>query len=353
MLTSPLSSLPHQSMGIDCHPQEKKTSFCQTSTTLLGRVSDVYQRMIQDLSQWLYRQGKTLKICSFITASLCGEPLASIQSGIHAHLYNWKEDFAKKGIYDAADEVSMELLKTELKTHTTPQALNPLLLLHGTLSKPSIFYSWSNPLQQAHQDQNIGPVITLQLPDDLEKRMSVVYRTINQIHEIYQTSTCHKQFKIDILGHSLGGYAGHLAQIKPDHIHIHDEEGIERRWHSIHPFDRNDKVGKVVSVAAPTWLCCHNQKDETTKNSLYQDIYPLKVYTEKNVESAYTPDQLAQTQKNHPHLLDIIPIHDAISPCVSPLNDSQTIYVEGKHVGVMHDPKVCQIALDFLVNKTQ
>ncbi len=314
--------------------------------SLLERISDAYLGTVQDFSQYLFRKGWI--VASLIVPSLFGEPCASIQSAVR-RIFGWKTSWESHGFYNAADSNSLAKLRDTLKGQDPANNQTPLLLLHGVFSTPDIWLPWADTLQQAEKDKKIGQVITLQLPNNIEERMQVVYKAIDAIAEIYREVNKLPAAQVDIIGHSLGGYAGHLAAFNPDQIEIKEQTKVERRWHCIDPAQRNPKVRKVISVAAPTWLCCQGQRDETTLcEPGHAEIYPWKVFSEKNIAQSFTPAQIATIQQHHHNIYDIIATQDAISATVSPLPKEQVFHVKHGHLGATTCPKVCQLAISIL-----
>lgn len=332
--------------SIAAYPYTVDPAGCTKKASLFERISDAYHTAVQDFSQYLFRKGWI--ISSMIVPSLLGEPLESIQSAVR-RIFGWKTTFEKHGFYDAADAGSLAKLRHTLNGDDPSKNQVPVLLFHGVFSTPDIWMPWADELQKAQKDKKIGHVITLQLPNNLEERMKVVYKAIEDIAEIYRTTNNQQQAQVDIIGHSLGGYAGHLAAFNLDQIEIKDDAKVERRCHSIDPAHRNPTVRKVVSVAAPTWLCCNGQRDETTPcEPNQQDIYPWKVFTEKNIERSFTPGQVETIQNCHQNIYDIVATQDAISAIISPLPKEQVFHVKHGHVGAATCTEVCKLAVSIL-----
>jgi pimeloyl-ACP methyl ester carboxylesterase len=302
------------------------------------KLLDVYHRSIQDFSQLLFMKGWTKS--SLLFPALFGEPYESLSAGLR-DLFGWQSSLAKHGFFDAGDPKSLNGLKVTLQSQKD-SPLTPVLLFHGLFSTPAIFIPWASELEKAVKDKKIGYVITTQLPNNLDERMRTVRSITQKVNDIYKSVNGPQ--RVNIIGHSLGGYAGHLlADVKNE---IKDPLGVVRRWHGSEP---NDQVEKVISIAAPTWLCCQGQHDETTHVEPHkEDIYPWKVYTTKNVKKSYTSDQINTIQKVHKNIFDIIATQDAISPIVSPLPEKQIYYVKHRHLGAITSQKVCQLAISIL-----
>lgn len=313
--------------------QVKAPQIKKKNSSISERTSRAYNTAIQDFSQWLYRKGWV--IGSFMSACLLGEPLETFKSAVRK-VFGWKSDFEKKGFYDAGDPKSLKKLKADLKQN--PSHAVPVLGLHSLAASPSIFKPWAENLAKARDEKRIGHFITLQLPNDLSQRMEIVYRTIEKISKIYQKRTGQRQ--VDLIGHSLGGYSAHLAAYLPEALEIKDKEGVVRRWHKVGNKNRNPLVRKVVSIAAPTWLCCHGQKDKTSPKQKIEDIYPVKATTEKSIKKAYTRKQRKTIRKYHKNIFDVVGSYDAISPIISPLRKKQIITVPKGHNGIISSKKV-------------
>lgn len=278
-----------------------------------------------------------------MAATLLAEPHETFRAAISS-VFGWKKRLQKRGFYDANDAQSIKQLKKYLEMN--PNAKMPILALHGLSSDPSIFKPWSRTLHQAQIEGKIGKIVTLKLPNDLDKRMAMVYKTVHRLSKIYRKRTGKSQ--VDIFGHSLGGYAGHLAAFKPNSIQIKDANGVERRWHLVGQEQRNSEVRQVISIVAPAWLCCSGQKDETSPKQKREDIYPLKIFTEKNVKTAYTKAQLKAIKKHHENIYDFVAEFDAISPNASPFPKKQITTFNKGHMGVMTDKKVCEKLISVL-----
>ena len=298
---------------------------------LLDNISSLANKAIQDLSQWLYHKGWV--IGSYLTASLIGEPLETIKASLRIAV-SWQSALGKQGIIDAANQKELNSFKVNGKV--------PVILLHGVYATPHTFIPWAPYLKAAVDSKEIGPVLTLQLDNDLEKRMKQLYKVIEKVCRIQQDKGIPNP-QVDLIGHSLGGYAAHLAMCNEDQITIRDEKGIERRWHSIKKEDRNPQVRKVISVAAATWNCVSGQT-----NGKNDDIYPPEVFTRKDIESAYPADQLKAIRESHEDCYDFVGTFDALSATVSPLHKKYVYSFTHKHLGILTCPKVCRKAIDIL-----
>ncbi len=318
-----------------------------TAPSIFERITDIYLTAVQDFSQFLFRNG--WKTCALAIPSLFGELGESILSAVR-RIFGWETTLTKcYGFYNAADPASLDCLLSTLKDDPGEKERIPVLLFHGLFSTPDIWMPWAMELEKAEKSKKIGPLITLQLPNDLQERMKVVYKAIDDVAEIYRQAGREQPFQVDLVGHSLGGYAGHLAAFLPDQITLKDEKGVRRRWHNVGPSSRNETVRKVVSVAGPTWLCCTGQHDETTVlPPEREDIYPKNVFTTKKIEGSFTPDQIATIRSTHQGIYDIVGSYDAISSTVSPLPEEQVYQFKLGHVGLATDPRVCQIAISIL-----
>lgn len=304
------------------------------SLSFIERISDLFQRILQDFSFYLSKKG--WKISSLILPAVLGEPIETMRSAAR-RIFGWKSSWERHGFYDAGNPKSLEKLVDKLKEEGANK-LSPVLLFHGIFSTPDIWMPWSDALQKSRDQGKIGHVVSLQLPDDLEKRMGVVDETINRLVKIYQ-----HQSKINLVGHSLGGSAAHLAAFEASVIQ--DENGMEKRWHY---HERNQHVGKVISIAAPTWLCCNGQKDETTVGN--QAIYPEKAFSGKKVEGSYSGAQIKAIRESHKDIYDIVGTQDGITATVSPLPPSQVCVFKLGHLGVATSKKVCEVAIGILSN---
>ncbi len=311
---------------------------------LAERIKRAYLIVIQDFSYYLFKKG--WKITSMIFPTIFGEPVVNFRCSIR-RIVGWKAQWDKLNFYNALEPKSLDKLRTRLKTDDPVNNKPPLILFCGLFSTPDMWLPWSKQLHQAQKKGLIGHVITLQLSNHLPARMTEVYHVVEAITTIFKEQG--KTEKTDLMGHSLGGYAAHLALTKKEYIHIHDEKHIERRWHSIAPEHRNPLVRKVISVAAPTWLCCANQKDETTQCKEHkQDIYPWKIFKNKTVAASYTENQVNDIQANHEGIYDFVASLDAISPNASPLPVKQVRIFNETHCSILSNQKVCAAAIEIL-----
>lgn len=323
-----------------------KGNFYENSKNLsfLENLLNVYNQALQDFRLYLYKKGWILS--SNVIPSLFGEPLETFRC-LFRRFKGWQPLWEKHGFYNAADPHSLKKLQESLRNNDPHIHETPVLLFHGLYSSPDIWIPWAAELNEAKKNKKIGHVITLQLPNDFTERMKVVYQAIDDITTIY--SDHKKEVQVDIIGHSSGGYAGHLAAFHSDHIEITDDNNVERRWHSHNPAHRNKKVRKVISVAAPTWLCCRGQHDETTPcNSSPEFIYPWKVFSERDVEKAYTETQIKTIQNHHDNIYDIVATQDALSSNISPLHKSQVFNFKLGHLGVVACKHVCKKVISIL-----
>lgn len=314
--------------------------------SLWARMTDLYQTAIQDFSQMLFRKGWT--ISSMIIPSLFGEFDEVVRSSARK-IFGWKDSWEKHGFYDAGNPDSLNLLRVRLNGNDPAKDKTPVLLFHGLMSSPDTWLPWAGELQKAEKENKIGHVITLQLPSNLKKRMEIVYKIIDEVAGIYKEANGGKNVPVDLIGHSQGGYAAHLATVRPEYITLKDENGVERRWHSMDPAHRNENVRKVISLGASTWLCCQGQHDETTHCEPHkEDIYPWKVFSEKSVEKSFSPAQLDAIRASHENIYDFIGTHDGISAIVSPLPENQVFMFRHAHKGIVSCPEVCKIAVRVL-----
>jgi pimeloyl-ACP methyl ester carboxylesterase len=221
--------------------------------SVLTRISNAYKHFIQNCCYSLFRKGKIAG--AFIVASIFGEPCQVI-SNIFRSIFGWKNSWKRKGFYDASSVESLYNLKQNLST-SKPNLLPPVLLLHGYASSPTLWLRWSEELKKARDAGKVGHVFTLQLPNMLDERMEVVRKSFQNISEAYKSVGVEPQ--INLIGHSLGGYTAHLAAYNPEGIKLKDKADVERRWHSIDPMHLNSQIGKIISIGAPTWLCCEGQ----------------------------------------------------------------------------------------------
>ncbi|WP_068466891.1 esterase/lipase family protein [Candidatus Protochlamydia phocaeensis] len=330
---STLSIVQHSSM-CSClaasQVGENAPSLIDRIYSLFDTCAGYYKQAVQHASQYLFRKGWV--ISHYMVASLFGEPGASISSAVR-RLFGWKSSWEEKGFYDAGDAKSLDKLSAALENDAQENDAGycppvPVLLFHGVHSSPDIWAPWLSELQEAEKRKDIGHVITLQLPNEMQARMEVVRRVLADIANRYQAAFPSMQPQVDLIGHSKGGYAAHLAAFASDEIYVN---GIERRWHRID--EHNPLVRKVISIAAPTWLCCEGQVE--TEN---RDIYPLR---------GFTPDQLETIHHCHDNIVDFVAIEDAISVTDSPLPPAQVYRIKHGHLGIIC-PVVCQLALSIL-----
>lgn len=287
-----------------------------------------YTKKVQLTSQSLFTSGWTKT--SFLAASALGEPMASIFTGVHG--FGWKKEWKKRGFFDAGNKEGKRELKAVLKDKADNDKpyLMPVILFNGFGSNPGAWLSWAEELQKARDNGMIGEVITIdKLPNDLEGRQPIVRKTIDKVCKFYRKAFNLTEAKVILIGHSLGGYSAHMAAFEKEYLH--DEEGVERRRHSL---ERNPNVATVISLGAPGWFCCPEQKDEFSPEN--KDIYPL------NGLEGFTEDQLKVIRENHEGIYDIIPVEDAIAPVISPLPPENIRYVKHKHVGSIRCAEVCR-----------
>lgn len=334
--------MPVSAIQFDHACQCTPSSRSHSQNSFPTRIRDAYIRAIQSFSQALFQKGWI--ISHYLVGSLCAEPVAALASGFR-RTFGWKASWTKHGFYDAADPLDLKRLEVTLKAEVLAgkqlHGANyrpplPLLLFHGVHSSPDMWLPWTPELKKAKEEKKIGHLISLQLPDEMKARQAIVRKAIADISQIYQRvldlpGNVHPQ--VNLMGHSKGGYAAHLAAYNTETVY--DDAGVERRWHCID--QRNPLVRKVISVAAPTWLCCMHQKDEMHPHN--HDIYPL---------SGFTPQQLETIRTHHADIYDIIAEEDTISPTSSPLPTAQVKMVKHGHIGVANCPQVCRLAISIL-----
>ncbi len=279
-----------------------------------------YTQAVQTISQYLHKKG--WKITHLIFASIFGEPRLTLFNAI-AQGSDWKTAWKKTGFHDVGNAEGFKHLEAALKTSSYAP---PVILLHPVYSSPAIWTPWMPVLAQAQKDKKIGHVITLQLSNDITQEDKLVRETITKVAELYAKAFPQQQTLMNLVGASRGGYVAHLASFESDHIH--DDQNIERRWHSE---ERNPLVGTVVTLSSPTWLCMEGFKDP-------YDIYP---------EKEFSKEQIQHIHKSHPHIYDIIATEDAISPTYSPLPKTQVYEVQHGHQGIIC-PEVCNLAIALL-----
>lgn len=309
-----------------------KVNEVHANRSILSKVEEVFNRTIQIFCRWLF--SKKWVVSSYFVASLIGETSEAVKSGIR-RLRKWQTTLKKHEVINAQDEASLALLKDKLN------GKRPVLLLHGVHATPHTFIPWAKQLGDAYKAGDIGPLITLQLPDDMECRMALLYDTIDKICGIIGGDNP----QVDIIGHSKGGYAAHLAKTKKDKLTIKDRFGVERRWHSIDKGSENKKVRKVISVAAPTWMCCQSKK-----TVICESIYPKGIFAAEHVDLIYERLQLTDIRENHKNYYDFVAVDDAISPVVSPLPNEQVFRFKHKHLSIISCSKVCWQAIKLLTN---
>lgn len=327
----------------------------QAPRSLCQRISDAYQRAIQDFSQFLFRKGWVNT--SLVIGGLFGEPCESIKSTFRRFFLGWKSNWKQNGFHDAGDLKDFKALK-----YSPLIELPGVLLLHGKFCNPSMYRSFVPQLQQAQKEGKIGHVFTMQLPNSVREAEPILRKAIDGISAIYQAVRKDREAErkgheaeektgayLDLVGFSLGGYLAHLAAYLHTQVfQVIKGKNIERRWHRIGPGERNPLVRKVISIAAPTWSCCQGQTDQTTKPPPRTvDIYPQGVFTHKTIE-AYTPGQLEEIRKNHEGIFDIVATDDAISATISPLPPDQIRYVKHGHLASATCSKVCELVINIL-----
>jgi pimeloyl-ACP methyl ester carboxylesterase len=272
-------------------------------------------------------------LAHYAAAALLVEPRASLSSALR-RLRGWRKEWAEAGFFDAGKPSELlklqAVLEKEVKEGHTPAT--PVLLLHGVYSTPDIWLPWSSLLKRARDRGEIGHIIGLQLPSSLEERMQLLRVIMPQIRSIYQT-VGENSVQIDLVGHSLGGYAAHLAAFETDTIH---HRGIERRWHDYS--NRNPAVRRAVTIAAPTWLCCVQMGEE------HQTRYPHG--------NNFTSEHIELLQATHEGIFDICARRDLISPPASPLPPHQVFAVNHGHLGLMECPLVGARVIGILAGQS-
>lgn len=316
------------------------THDCQMHITnekmsVLSRLRACYIRNIQAFSQYLFKKGWVIP--HYLVGSLFAEPgtvAAASTSGLCRRvglLPTWQ----KHGFFDAGNPESIKALiqtvKAQIAEKPGVKLPPPVLLFHGVMSTPEVWLPWASTLTEAKNKGQIGQVITLQLTNEMSARMKEVRNAIAAVVEAYKLAG-HEDVNVDLIGHSKGGYAAHLAAFKKETIY--DDAKIERRWHN---HERNPLVRKVISIGASTWLCCMGQKDDKG-----HDIYP---------EGKFTEAQRETIQRNHEDIVDIVPTEDAICVTESPLPFAQVYKVRHGHLGVLSCPDVCRLAVSILAKK--
>jgi pimeloyl-ACP methyl ester carboxylesterase len=310
--------------------------------SLLTRIANAVNDIIRELSRWLYNKsveygegfvGTFFLYTHFTVGSLFSEPLATLSCSVNRLVYSWQTEWEKHGFYDAGSTESMQKLEEKLNAEASadPAAVvkPPLILLHAFLDTPHNWLYWAPELEKAEAEKKIGHAITLQLPDAMEEQLPLVRKTIETITALYAKVFKKEDQQVDLWGHSRGGYTAHLAAFA--NVTLKDKEDVERRWHTE---ERNPLVRKVVTLAAPGWLCCDGQKEGD-----HNDRYPRQ---------DYTAEQLKTIAECHANVYDIIGTQDAISFEKSGLPAAQVFAVDHKHLGIVHCPDVCQLALSLL-----
>ena len=311
------------------HTQPQKVD---ESSPLRDRITHAYQVALQDFSQSLFRKGWIVP--SLVIPTIFGEFGETVRTCAR-RISGWKSTWEKYGFFNGSDPASLDQLRQRLQEGDSSIYQNPVLLFHGIYSSPDIWLPWADELYQAKQQRKIGHVITLQLPNDMEERMKVVYRAIEDVVRVYREVNPVLDVQVDLIGHSLGGYAAHLAKYQEDKIVIRDEANVERRWHSHDPAHSNHHVRKVITVGAATWLCCHGQHDETTIcDPAKEDIYPWKVFSDKTIEKSFTTEQLKVIRSIHHNIYDFVGVYDGISSVISPLPERQVFTFKHGHLGL-------------------
>jgi len=320
-----------------CYPHLQATE----EPSLCKRIADIYQSIIKSLSQWLFENGlayqfegfagKFFLYSHFTVGSFFSEPLTTLFSTITRITCSWNTVWEEHGFYDAGDSNSLERLETQLESETNSVSIRPpLLLLHAVHDTPHAWLAWAPELEEAERKNEIGHVITLELPNEMEDQLRTANNAIEEITSIYRRVLKHPLPQVDLIGHSRGGYTGHLLAY--NEITVTDNS-IMRRWHKIDT--QNPLVRKVVTLGSPTWLCCHGQKNEEG----------IGLYPEKG---QFTEQQLGTIHGSHPNVFDIIGTQDAIAFERSGLPANQVFQVEHKHKGLLACPDVCKLAISIL-----
>lgn len=249
---------------------------------------------------------KGWSVAHYLVAALFGEPKSSMGCAIRK-VMGWKRRWERYGFIDASDPTSWDHLRNRLQAKDADAAV-PVLLLHGVYSSPDIWLPWATHLKQAQDQGKIGHVVTLQLPNEMGARMRLIRETINKLTELHEQTTGIAGAKVDLIGHSRGGYAAHLAAFASETLHIN---GMECRSHT--HAERNHRVRRVISMAAPTWCYC-----QTQDLSHHHDIY------------------------------DICATRDLISPTTSPLPRDQVFEVDHGHLSLTTCADVWNLVLNIL-----
>lgn len=334
--------LPTTNLAANLATESKKSPIRQQFSQFFERAHDSYQNSIKSLSQRLFQKGYFIP--HYIVGSVFSEPLTTLIASIN-QLRGWRSTWQKHGFYEASDPESLKKLEADLRimaaTKPGMKPAIPALFFHSLHATNSIWRAWSNELAQAQRSGDIGCVISLQLPNDMTKRVELANKAIDAITDIYKRVFKLRRQRIDLVGHSKGGYTAHLVAFSKQHIYDPEPIGkkssqktnVERRWHNIDA--RNPKVRKVVSVAAPTWLCCDGQRDGE-----HWDIYPK--------DGRFTEEQKRIIEKSHSEIYDIVATQDAISSTSSPLPSKQVFEFKLKHLGSVNDLEVCRKVVSIL-----
>lgn len=276
-------------------------------------VPGYYKQGVQALTQFLFKRGWFFS--HYFVGCLFGEPVLTL-SKAKERFSDWRPHWTAPGFYDVSTaEGFARFARETLKTNNCV----PILLLHAVYSTPADWNSWIPELTAAQKSDKIGPVITLQLPDDLGQALPLVNRTILSIGKRFP--------QIDLVGHSRGGQIAHLVSFS-------STTNVERRWHTD---ERNPLVRQVISIASPTWLCCNGQKEE---NSML--LFP---------EKGFTSEQTQRIADTHTHLVDFVALEDAFEPTTSPLPQEQVYVINHGHLGALC-PQVCKKAIDVLITRS-
>lgn len=185
--------------------------------TLLQRIHRSYQQAIAHFVVFLTE--KVGRIFGIVIGTILTEPLNALRAAWNTP-YGWGEKFSYYGL-------NPENLSAEQRTQ------KPLLLIHGNYHNQSGWLSFAKTLQESYK----GPVFTVNLPSGqiTDADYAIVERKIEEITRKYLGA---KNVRINLVGHSRGGYVASFSAFS-----YQDRDGARHYGH-------NPKVNihKVISI---------------------------------------------------------------------------------------------------------
>lgn len=281
-----------------------------------------YLSRVKSFKNYLFRKGGDgWNVPACIIAALLSEPVTNVYIGLLPYISGWKSLWSEYGFFDAGDINSLEALRNVLRESVLEPP--PVILLHGLATTPDVWISWAKILKEARDAKKIGHVIALQLPNDMHDRMNLVYQAVDDVATIYKEASL--EGVVDLVGHSQGGYAAHLAAFERI-LEAEKEFSLDRCHNPNIIKQRNKKVRKLVSLGGAKRIFSEDDLSEAEAFS-----------------SPFLGD--------HENIFDIIGVEDVLCPHHSHLEHKQVYVVEHGHLAMIVCPTVCQLVIDILSEK--